>query len=121
MHRQAVIDELEEVVGYGDVIEGTPNGVVVMVSNLFVAKVTYEELPSQTIDDVTIVRTHNISQEFVLLSEIERVSVASAIGDPRIKLHLKSGEAVFFDVAKADFVQGALQPIMLHMMNTMTR
>mgnify|MGYP003428219156 FL=1 len=115
MHKQVAVEELEGIIGYGDVIEGTPEGVVVMISNTFVAKVIYEEVPPVEVEGVTKVRVHNTKQEFILVSEIEKVSVVG-IGYPRINLHLKSGSEAFFEVTSAEFVQGALQLLMLHIM-----
>ena len=115
MHKQIAVEELEKIMGYGDVIEGTLEGVVVMINSNFLGKVVYQELKSQRSDGVEKVKLYNSKVEFTLVSEIEKVSVASS-KYPRIKLYLKSGGDTYFEVANDDFVQGALQTLMLQLM-----
>ena len=114
MHKQTAVDSIQNIIGYGDVLEGTLENTYVVVNDLALAHVIYRDLPKKT--DTKTMELQVVSQEYTLVSEIENITVKySRI--PRIVLNVKSGGEVFFDVSGDANINVIISAIMLRIMN----
>lgn len=111
MHtREEIAEQLSNNIGYGDLLEGTKNGTVVMVNEYVLAKSlleTYEE----TVGNTTEVRVTNREEEYIVLTQIAsvRVTYSKFI---RVGLEMKNGEEKYFEVKPDADVNAIIQTLM---------
>lgn len=116
MYTQTDIDAIQDAIGWGDVIEGTPEYSIVIINDLVLSQTVFREVKTELEDGETKMEVVAISNNLTLVSEIERVEVMGN-WKPRFKLYLKSGAEVFFDVAENADVNDIISTILLHIGN----
>lgn len=99
MELKQTIEELKNTIGYGDVLEGTKEGTIVVINDCMLVKATVQELNARVDGEVKLVKNY-FTREYIILSEVESVRVVNT-KNPCIYLEMKSGIEKFFDVAES--------------------
>lgn len=113
MHTEEALEEIQQVMGWANIIEGTLEGTIVAINDTVLTKVFYRDTPPKQIEGVAKIKVQPTKREYIVLTEIERVTVTNT-NRPQIRIFLKTGTEAGFEVSENEHVEAAIQSILFH-------